>query len=96
MNFTDVRKQVNVTSGAQLIQNETLTKKSYDTLMTGDNIIYNDTATREIHVVFTGKNSSRNSVKMVGSRCIGPCLPPPAPTLPPVIYENRVRRWCDE
>jgi hypothetical protein len=48
-NFTDVRQAVYVVTNGVNITNETLTPASWETnkeLQTGDNIIYNDTATR--------------------------------------------------
>lgn len=45
-NFTDVREKVEVFSGNDLIENMTYTNKSRTSLLTGDNIIYNDTETR--------------------------------------------------
>ena len=56
MNFTDVRARVNVTAGGTLIPNNTLNILSSSQWSSGDNVIYNDTATRQIHVVFNGKD----------------------------------------
>jgi len=73
-NFTDVRENVEVIAGGEIIENKTLISKSASKLETGDNVIYNDTAVREIHLNVNGKNASRSSVKMVGYRCVGSCL----------------------
>lgn len=59
--------------------------------MTGDNVVYNDTATREIHMVATGKNSTRGSVLIKGYRCAGSCLG----DITEVPIETGFRRWSD-
>ena len=44
------------------------------TLQAGDNIIFNDTATREIHMVVNGENATAKSkFRMVGYRCWPTC-----------------------
>ena len=70
-NFTDVRARVDVITGGSTIPNMTLTNKSSSLWQTGDNVIYNDTATREIHVVFNGRNASKTSTNLHGYRCGG-------------------------
>jgi hypothetical protein len=57
-----------------LIPNTTLITKPQSTWLTGDNVVYNDTATRMIHVYANGKDYTRNPVDMVGIRCVGSCL----------------------
>jgi hypothetical protein len=74
MNFTDIRAKVEVITGGDYIENTTLTTKSSNQLQTGDNIIYNDTETRQIHLHINGKNKTRTSVRMIGYRCIGSCF----------------------
>jgi hypothetical protein len=56
-----------------IVPNETLTTKAPADYETGDNIVYNDTATRQFHVVVNGKNSSKNDVTITGYRCVGAC-----------------------
>lgn len=75
MNFTDVRAKVDVITGGDTIENMTLVNKTKTKWQTGDNVIYNDTEVRQIHFVVNGKNSTRNSIKLVGYRCVGSCLP---------------------
>jgi hypothetical protein len=74
MNFTDIRAKVEVITGGDFIENTTLTTKAANQLQTGDNIIYNDTESRQIHLHINGKNKTRASVRMVGYRCIGSCF----------------------
>ena len=74
MNFTDVRVKVEVITGNDIIENTTLTTKAASQLQTGDNIIYNDTETRQIHLHVNGKNKTRQNVRIVGYRCIGSCF----------------------
>ena len=90
-NFTDQRQKVEFLTGGQSIENMTLVNKSNSLWQTGDNIVYNDTATREIHVVANGRNSSRSSVVMKGYRCVGSCLG----AIVDVPVEDTVRRWSD-
>lgn len=69
----------------------TLVNKTNSLLETGDNIIYNDTETREIHILYNGKNSSKNSVLVKGFRCNGPCLSDTTD----VEIETEFRRWSN-
>jgi hypothetical protein len=73
-NFTDVREKVEVMAGGEIIENKTLISKAASKWETGDNVIYNDTAVREIHLNVNGKNASRSIIKMVGYRCVGSCI----------------------
>ena len=76
-NFTDVRVRVDVMTGGDTIPNMTLVNKTLlapQTLQTGDNVVYNDTATREILLLINGKNATRNTIFMQGYRCNGPCM----------------------
>lgn len=94
-NFTDVRAKVDIItlSDNKIIANETLTNNSKLGIpwQSGDNIVYNDTATREIHVVYNGRNSSRSKIMMKGYRCNGPCLT----AITEVAVETNVRKWSD-
>lgn len=60
MNFTAQRQLVNITNNGVLIPNNTLDWKDPNwvknsTYTTGDNVVLNDTATREMHVIYNGK-----------------------------------------
>ena len=91
-NFTDVREKVEfITGNNEIIENMTLTNITNTEWQTGLNIVYNDTATREIHTVINGKNSSRKSVVMKGYRCAGSCLT----SINETVVETTVRRWSD-
>lgn len=90
-NFTDVRAKVDFLTGKDNIKNETLLSFSNAVLQTGANIVYNDTATREIHLLINGKNSTRNPLVMKAYRCVGPCLPP-VTTVP---IESTIRYWSN-
>jgi hypothetical protein len=92
-NFTDVRARVDVISAGDTIPNMTLTNKTLakEPLQLGDNVIYNDTSVRQIHLHVNAKNTSRNSVKIVGYRCNGPCIA----AIADVPLETRVRYWSD-
>ena len=61
MNFTDVREAVNftITDTDTQIMNTTLTITPVDELALADNIVYNDTETREIDFVVNYKDTSR-------------------------------------
>lgn len=76
-NFTDVRAEVDFVTGRTgvIIANNTLANKTSAMLQTGDNVVYNDTATRMIQFYADGKNKSRNPVIMECFRCVGACLP---------------------
>jgi hypothetical protein len=47
-----------------------MTTKAPADYETGDNIVYNDTATRQFHFLVNGKNSSKNDVTITGYRCV--------------------------
>jgi len=76
-------------TGGDNIQNETLLSTNNALRQTGANVIYNDTATRQIHYIINGKNSTRKSLVMKGYRCVGPCLP----AITAVGVENSTRLW---
>jgi len=58
---------------------------------TGANSLFNDTATRELHFIINGKNSSRTNLVMQSYRCIGPCLP----AIAAQVIETNVRLWSN-
>ncbi|CDW80878.1 ipt tig domain containing protein [Stylonychia lemnae] len=91
-NFTDVRAKVEFISGESIQNNATLLNKVQNMLQTGDNVVYNDSETREIHTIFNGRNLTKKSLVMKGYRCIGSCLSP-------ISDQNNVesifRRWSD-
>lgn len=70
----------------------TLTNKTNAQWQTADNVVYNDTATREIHTVVNGRNATRTSFTMIGYRCVGSCLSAINDTL---VVETNFRRWSD-
>jgi hypothetical protein len=57
----------------------------------GVNIVYNDTATREIHYLINGKNASRTSLVMNAYRCVGPCIA----GIVEVVIEDTARLWSN-
>ena len=65
--------------------------KPYALLQTGDNVVYNDTPTREIHVLINGKNTSRTNLVMTGYRCVGSCLT----GINETAVETTFRRWSN-
>jgi len=74
-NFTDVRMSINITdlTGTK-IDNETFTSKTDSELVSGDNVIYNQTEVREFHFAINGKDYQRRStLAMEGFRCIVDC-----------------------
>lgn len=74
-NFTDVRMSINMTDRTNtLILNETFTTKTEEELISGDNVIYNQTEVREFHYAINGKDYQRRStLKMEGFRCLVDC-----------------------
>jgi hypothetical protein len=52
-------------------------------------LVYNDTATREIHYLINGKNASRTSLVMKAYRCVGSCLA----AIANVVIEDTIRYW---
>lgn len=95
LNFTDVREKVEIITAGDTIENMTLlnktTKNTPQLLETGDNTIYNDTATREIHLYLNGKNSSRSRVIMKGYRCVDSCFG----AIEDMPLETTVRLWSN-
>ena len=72
MNFTETREAINFTSSftGEQIMNKTLWEKTSSEYETGDNIVFNDTETREFDFLVNGKNPEKNSFLMEGLRCI--------------------------
>lgn len=91
MNFTDRREMVEVFTGGDVILNETLTEFDESEWETGHNIVFNDTATREIHMVINGRNQTRNSVRLRGFRCVYNCNP----VVEDKELEMNFRRWSN-
>jgi hypothetical protein len=58
MNFTDVRAEVNVTNTVtgEQIDNATILTNPKNNWHTGYNLVLNDTATREIHLIINGRD----------------------------------------
>ena len=52
------------------MQNKTLWDKTSLTLESGDNIVFNDTETREFEFVINGRNPAKSDILMEGLRCI--------------------------
>mmetsp|Transcript_58622 Transcript_58622/g.80476 ORF Transcript_58622/g.80476 Transcript_58622/m.80476 type:complete len:241 (+) Transcript_58622:2328-3050(+) len=90
-NFTDVREAVNFTVNGDIDQ-----QIANDTFMAGlpmnngQNLVLNDTETREIHWVVNGKPSNR-LIKMEGIRCLGGCLD----SIEEVEIDDTIRYWSD-
>ena len=69
MNFTEQREVMNVTTNygaGDLIANATLTSKAEADWQTGDNIVWNDTETRQFEFVVNGKNASKTEIQIDG------------------------------
>jgi hypothetical protein len=54
-NFTDVREAIEVRLNGNLIENDTISSSSND-YTAGQNLILNDTETREVHLIVNGFN----------------------------------------
>ena len=73
MNFTETREAINFTTSygnGDQIHNKTLWENSSLLRESGDNIVLNDTETRELEFVINGKNPEKNEILMEGLRCI--------------------------
>jgi hypothetical protein len=101
MNFTDVREAINFTTdygnGQQLL-NETLTKNLAHDYLSGFNIVYNDTETREFDFVINGRTdpafTGEKKILIEGFQCAqGEC---PLDEVPDVPVETTVRLWSKE
>jgi hypothetical protein len=88
-NFTDVRAKIDFLTGGDNIKNGTLLSTNSSIRQFGANVLYNDTATREIHYLINGKNPSRTSLVMNTYRCDGPCMA----AIADVAIEDNVRYW---
>ena len=77
MNFTEQREVLNVTTNygaGDLIANATLTSKAEADWQTADNIVWNDTETRQFEFVVNGKNASKTEIQFDGHQCFfGAC-----------------------
>lgn len=98
MNFTETREAINFTtnykgSNHEQLMNETLYQKLTADLETGDNIVFNDTETREFQFVVNGKNADKRKILLEGLRCIsGTC---PLDEIEEVELEAGQRLWSD-
>lgn len=74
-NFTDVRMSINITDLTGIkVENETFSTKDDEDLISGDNVIYNQTEVRQFHFAINGKDYERRStLAMEGFRCIVDC-----------------------
>lgn len=73
MNFTETREAINFTSsygGGEQIHNKTLWESTAATRESGDNIVHNDTETREFEFAINGRNPDKRKILMEGLRCI--------------------------
>jgi hypothetical protein len=61
-NFTDVRQAIYVDSNGYRFPNETI-PDSWDDFSAGQNWVYNDTETRELHLIVNGKNKTYPAVE---------------------------------
>lgn len=75
MNFTETREAINFTSSGKQLHNTTLWEKMTTELESGDNIVFNDTETREFEFVLNGRNSAKSNIRMQGLRCISGFCP---------------------
>ena len=89
-NFTDVRAKVDFLTAGDSIKNTTLLQNTALKHF-GANVVYNQTAVREIHYLVNGKNSSRKELVMRGWRCDGPCIP----AISKVEITGPLRLWSD-
>ena len=68
-----------------------MTNKTNALWQTGDNVVYNDTSVRQIHLAVNGRNATRKSIKLIGYRCDGSCLG----AIEDKPLEDTIRRWSD-
>jgi len=90
-NFTDVRENIEVVAGGDIIENNTLPSKGKGNRRAGDNVVYNQSDVRQMELWVDGKNKSRRSIKLVGYRCKKWC--PGGVEEKPL--ETTVRRWSN-
>ena len=73
MNFTETREAINFTSSygsGEQMHNMTLWEHTTLERESGDNIVLNDTETREFEFVINGHNPAKREILMEGLRCI--------------------------
>lgn len=98
-NWTDVRQAIDFKIGINgktngwLKDNNTISSDTTNYTF-GDHVVYNDTETRETHIIINGKNQSGNpyeeqTIYMKGHRCVGACNE----KIVEVPTEDRVRYW---
>jgi len=93
-NFTDVRQAVEVRLNGNLIENNTIPSSSSD-YHCGQNLILNDTETREVHLIVDGYNQTNpleeSNLVLTGVRCVGQCNE----DIVEVKTESEFRLWSD-
>jgi hypothetical protein len=93
-NFTDQRAEVKTTVDGLVVANDSIPTDA-SLYATGQNLILNDTATRTMDFILTGKGkpsaAAERVVSLAGARCIGPCQPP----VQVVPTESTTRLWSD-
>jgi hypothetical protein len=92
MNFTDVREAVNITNvnTGQLVANDTLEIRRNNWNL-GDNLILNDTETREIHVYASANNDAERQITFLGLECLYDCYD----AVEEVELETDIRYWSN-
>jgi hypothetical protein len=92
MNFTDPREAVNITNVGlgELVPNDTIASNQNNWDL-GNNIIYNDTETREIHVYASGKHYDQKQLTLVGLECLYDCYE----AVEEVELETDIRYWSN-
>jgi hypothetical protein len=81
-NFTDVRMQMDVTVNSLAMDSPNMLNNTIDFLdetkyQLGNNVLFNDTETREFHFIINGKQpvageiTDKRTMKVVAHRCIG-------------------------
>lgn len=99
MNHTDVRQAINVTtiSKAQIMNDTYTAGKAAGNLLMGDNILNNDTATREFKMAINGKDTTgdRNRLNLKGLACATSCVASVAvvPISDDVKYWSNITSW---
>jgi hypothetical protein len=101
-NHTDVRQAVNFTTKSNVqIMNGTYTSQlAIQNLSSGDNIVYNDTATREIWFAVDAKDPTgdRNVINIKGIACLYNCVPEVPKNIPlgSIKYWSNKTTWPNE
>jgi hypothetical protein len=91
MNFTDIRAAIDMVTPAGNVSNATLLNVAKKDWESGHNVVYNDTETREIHIIANGVNYLKNPVTMNAYRCIGPCMS----AINNTPIETNIRYWSN-